>query len=126
MAEQWIVRVQDREYGPVGVDELIEWKQEGRLIRENEVRESGSDRWFPAGELPEVFADEVPPPIPPAPGKENELTLGRLITETWFVYWRGIGRFLGLSTLVLVPSICAQLSSAAVGSSPSVDLDLRS
>ena len=59
MTDQWIVRVQNREYGPVGVEELLEWKREGRLIRENEVREANSERWFPAGELPEIFGDEL-------------------------------------------------------------------
>ncbi len=32
MAEEWIVRVEGKEYGPVDVDELREWKREGRLI----------------------------------------------------------------------------------------------
>jgi hypothetical protein len=126
MADQWIVRVQDREYGPVGLDELLEWKREGRLIRENEVRESGTERWFPAGELPELFADEAPPSPPPAAVPQEDITLGRLIAETGRVYGRGFGLFLGLSALVVVPSICAQISGAAMASSGSVDLNLRS
>ena len=129
MAEQWIVRVQGREYGPVGLEELLEWKREGRLIRENEVRESESDRWFRAGELPEVFSDETapePPPLPSPPLVRPGLTFGRLLAETCRLYGRGFGRFLGLSALVVVPSLCTQLSSAALGSPAGTELDLRS
>ena len=38
--DAWIVRVLGKEYGPVDLDELREWKREGRLIRENEIREA--------------------------------------------------------------------------------------
>ena len=54
---RWIVRVLGKEYGPVDLDELREWKREGRLIRENEIREPESERWIPAGELPELFGE---------------------------------------------------------------------
>jgi hypothetical protein len=59
MADQWIVRVEGREYGPVDLEELRAWKREGRLIRENEIREPGNERWIRAEELPEIFADEA-------------------------------------------------------------------
>src|SRR5258707_223532 len=120
MAEQWIVRVQGKEYGPVDLEELREWKQEGRLIRENEIREPESERWIPAGELPELFADEtVAPERPAAFVRQN--TLGQLLARTWQIYRKRFAQFLGLSALVIIPSICAQLSSAAAGS----ELDLR-
>ena len=76
MADQWMVRVEGREYGPVDEDDLLEWKAEGRLIPVNEVRPVGGDHWFPTGELPEIFGEEVsaePPdlvvgrqPVPPS------------------------------------------------------------
>ena len=62
MADQWIVRVEGREYGPVDLEELRAWKREGRLIRENEIREPGSERWIRAEELPEIFADGAAEP----------------------------------------------------------------
>ena len=120
MVEQWIVRVQGKEYGPVDLEELREWKQEGRLIRENEIREPGSERWIPAGELPELFADEtVAPEKPPAFVRQNNF--GQLLARAWQIYRARFGQFLGLSALVIIPSICAQLSSTAAGS----ELDLR-
>ena len=116
------MRVQGQEYGPVDLDELRAWKQEGRLIRENEIREPGGERWIPAGELPELFADEIPAPTVP-PTIVRQSTLGGILVRTWQIYRERFGQFLGLSALVIVPSLCAQLSGvAAAGSS---ELDLR-
>ena len=110
--DAWIVRVQGKEYGPVDLEELRAWKQEGRLVRENEIREPGSERWIPAGELPELFADETPAPnVPPTIVRQS--TLGEILVRTWQIYRERFGQFLGLSALVIVPSLCAQLSGAA-------------
>lgn len=123
MPEEWIVRVEGKEYGPVDLEELREWKEEGRLIRENEIRDPESEQWFPAGELPELFADEaLPPPIPPA--IVRQAGLGSLLAQTWQIYRERFGQFLGLTALVIVPSLCAQLSSAAVAGGGG-ELDLR-
>lgn len=121
MAEQWIVRVQGKEYGPVDLEELREWRQEGRLIRENEIREPGSEQWIPAGELPELFADETAAPASP-PAFVRQSTLGNLLGRTWQIYRERFAQFLGLSALVIIPSICAQLSSAAVAAGGELDL----
>jgi hypothetical protein len=121
--DEWIVRVQGQEYGPVDLAELREWKAEGRLIRENEVRTSDSEQWIRAGELPELFADEVPvesPPVFAAPA-----TISTILVRTWGLYVRGFAQFLALSALVFVPSVCTQLSGAAVGASSEVALDMR-
>jgi len=60
-----MVRVEGREYGPVDLESLREWKSEGRLIRSNELRRIYEERWVPASEFPEIFADELPPAPPP-------------------------------------------------------------
>jgi hypothetical protein len=121
MPEQWMVRVQGKEYGPVDLEELREWKREGRLIRENEIREPETGRWIPAGELPELFADEpAPPAIPPALVRQTGL--GGLLAQTWQIYRVRFAQFLGLSALVIVPSVCLQLSSAAVAGGGELDL----
>jgi GYF domain 2 len=121
-SDEWIVRVEGKEYGPVDLDELRAWKREGRLIRENEIREPGSERWIRAGELPEIFADETPTRPPDLPVVRHEITLGRIILQTWQIYRKGFWRFLGLTAIAVVPSVSAQLSSASSGS----ELDLRS
>ena len=110
MADQWIVRVQDREYGPVGVEELREWKREGRLIRENEIREPGSERWIRAGELPEVFADELDEPKTPPP-IVRQLSFGEIFADGWRIYRQGFGRFFALAVLVAVPAFFLQLAA---------------
>ncbi len=92
--DAWMVRVLGKEYGPVDLDELREWKREGRLIRENEIRESGSERWIPAGNFPELFGEEkVATEIAPAPFVRQN-TLGELLTSTC----RFIARALGCSS----------------------------
>jgi hypothetical protein len=121
-ADRWIVRVLGKEYGPVDLDELREWKREGRLIRENEIREPGSERWIRAGEFPELFGEEkVEPEIPPV-AVVRQSTLASLLSRTWQIYCERFGQFLGLSALVFIPSVCAQLSSAAVGAGGELDL----
>lgn len=113
MAEQWIVRVQGKEYGPVAVEELREWKREGRLIRENEIRETGSERWIAAGELPEVFAEdaEEAPATATARPLVRRLSFGAIFTEGWRIYRAGFGRFFLLALLISVPSFFLQLAA---------------
>ncbi len=109
MADEWIVRVQGKEYGPVDLEELRAWRQDGRLIRENEVREAGDERWFPAAELPEVFADE--PATGAAPPLVRRRGFGEMIGASWRVYRAGFGRFFALALLVSTPSFFLQLAA---------------
>ena len=113
-SDAWIVRVQGKEYGPVDLDELRDWKREGRLIRENEIREPGSDRWIPAGELPEIFSDEVedapelePPPLP-GPRRKS---FGEIFSDGWQIYRAGFKRFFVLALLVSIPAFFLQLAA---------------
>ena len=126
MPDEWMVRVQGKEYGPVDLEEMRAWKEEGRLIRENEVREPGSERWIPAGELPELFADEPTPPEPAPAIVRPATTLGGILRETWQIYRRGFGGFLGLSAMLAVPWVCGQLSNAGLGPAAAGEPDLRS
>ena len=108
--DTWIVRVQGKEYGPVDLDELREWKREGRLIRENEIREPGNERWILAGELPEIFADEVAVPAP-VPSVVRRLSFGEIFGVSWRVYRQGFRRFFALALLVAVPAFFLQLAA---------------
>ena len=38
VTEEWILRVDGREYGPANIDTLREWKAEGRVLPANEAR----------------------------------------------------------------------------------------
>jgi hypothetical protein len=109
MPEQWMVRVEGKEYGPVDEDDLREWRAEGRLIPENEVRRVGEETWFPAGDLPEIFAEEQPeqPPEPP------DLIVRRrtgpeIFRETIRIYRNGFWRFLLFGLLTAMPMFVLQ------------------
>ena len=111
--DAWIVRVQGKEYGPVDLEELREWKREGRLIRENEIREPGSERWIRAGELPEIFADAAEDAVESQPAQPvvRPLSFGEIFADGWRIYRRGFGRFFVLASLVSVPSFFLQLAA---------------
>ena len=52
MPEEWIMRVQGKEYGPADIETLREWKAEGRLLPGNEARRADVDLWITAAEIP--------------------------------------------------------------------------
>ena len=62
MPEEWFVRVHDKEYGPVDLDDSQEWQGDGRVIATNELRRSERRRIGPrsgdARALPESTADQ--------------------------------------------------------------------
>jgi hypothetical protein len=120
-----MVRVEGKEYGPVDEDDLREWKTEGRLIRTNELQRVGDERWIPAGEFPEIFADEIPPPIPPSTSTATGRGLGGILAESFRIFRRGFRHFLALTLLTALPSICAQLSAPPTDLSSAATLDPR-
>jgi hypothetical protein len=126
-----MVRVEDHEYGPVDEDELREWKAEGRLIRTNEVRRVGEDRWFPASELPEIFGDAPPAAVSEPPDLiVRRRTWPEIFRETVRIYRGGFWRFMLFGLLTAVPMFVLQwyfpkvplpdLSSGSMETMPSV------
>src|SRR6266516_803855 len=86
MTEEWIVRVQGKEYGPADIDTLREWKREGRLLPENEARKTNADLWSPASTIPGLFdvgalaaASALQPTQPPPP--TPNLCSGQILAE---------------------------------------------
>src|SRR5262245_57736454 len=113
--EEWIVKVEGKEYGPVDADELREWRSEGRLIPTNEIRRVGEERWIQAGELPEVFADATDnaPTPPPPPSREIFVRPWRwreILGETFRIYQQGFGRFMLLGLVTSIPMAIMQLT----------------
>jgi hypothetical protein len=109
MAQEWIVRVEGKEYGPVDTDALVEWKREGRLIPANEVRRVGDKRWFCAGELPEIFG-EAEPALPPPPPRDfaRPRMWREIFAETIRIYRSGFVRFMLFGLLTSVPMFVLQ------------------
>jgi hypothetical protein len=72
MAEQWIIRVGGKEYGPADLATLREWKTDGRVLPTNPARRVDVDSaavavsakevpWKTAGDIPGLFRVEPPP-----------------------------------------------------------------
>lgn len=110
MGEEWIVRVEGKEYGPVDLDELREWKREGRLIPANELRRVDDDRWISAGELPEVFGETEPVAEPPPPPRDyaRARTWQQIFVEPFRIYRGAFWRFMFFGLLTAVPIFVLQ------------------
>jgi hypothetical protein len=122
VTEEWILRVDGREYGPANIDTLREWKAEGRVLPANEARRADAELWTLAAEIPGLFDGEPPatadaaqlkgsissrqlPPVLPSRG------LGHILAETLRIYARGFLQFVPLTLLVVLPSVCGQLTA---------------
>lgn len=129
VTEEWIVRVQGSDYGPANIETLREWKADGRLLPTNEARQVDVDVWTTAAQIPGLF--DVPPPLSSAaltepPVQFSRRTFGEILTETVQIYRKGFFQFLGLTLLVLLPSIASQLTSAFVKPPQGENIDVVS
>ena len=136
VTEEWIVRVDGKEYGPANIDTLREWKAEGRVLPANEARHADAELWTLAAEIPGLFDLETPasasasqlthstssrqalPPLPPR-------GFGQILADTFRIYVRGFLQFLSLTLLVVLPSVCAQLAAMWMQTGKTSDADLR-
>jgi hypothetical protein len=140
MAEEWIVRVEGKEYGPADIDTLREWKREGRLLPENEARPANADPtavagsakevlWSTAAAIPGLFDLAATMPIAgrltQAPLQLRHRSFSQILAETFQIYRKGFFQFLGLTLLVLLPSVCSQLTTALVQTAHGSEADLR-
>lgn len=130
MSEEWIVRVQGKEYGPANLDTLHEWKAEERLLPANDARRANDDLWITAGEIPGLFS--VTPSVEAAteltepPVQVSRRSFNQILAETFQIYRKGFFQFLGLVLLVLLPSICSQLITSFVQPPQGSNVDARS
>jgi len=146
MAEQWIIRVLGKEYGPADLATLHEWKSEGRVVPNNPARQVDVDQaaegsaqealWKTAGEIPGLFQVE-PPPVQvdvearvsraadAAATTTSKPPRRNVLVETFRIYFRGFFQFLGLALLSIAPILCAEFTSRFIDTAQSVNLDLR-
>ena len=108
MADEWFVRVQGKDYGPVDLDTLREWKREGRLIADNELREADGENWVKAETLFATLT-EVPASSAPPPSYLRPRTFAQIIGETFRIYRKGWLTFFVLALIVAIPSTVAQV-----------------
>lgn len=112
--EQWWVRVQGREYGPVSRATLREWQSEGRLLPVNEVRSLADGTWTDAAQIPGLFA---PPPLPAIapPNLPARRTVAQLLSESWAIYRRAFLPFFLSTLFVAAPMLALNLTSNSYG-----------
>jgi hypothetical protein len=136
VTEEWIVRVDGREYGPANIDTLREWKAEGRVLPANEARRADAQLWTLAGEIPGLFdverlATASAAQLTRSIGQGQALSalpsrgFGNILTETFRIYARGFFQFLPLTLLVVLPSVCGQLIAMWTQTERASDADLR-
>src|SRR5437773_4121384 len=147
MAEQWIIRVQGKEYGPADLATLREWKADGRVLPANPARQADVNEahWKRAGDIPGLFQVESPPVQGQArnqrsaaytqgSGEPKEISDQKsksrppsrnILVETFRIYFRGFFQFFCLSLLSIVPIVCAELTNRFIDTAPGVNVDLR-
>src|SRR5437762_7979275 len=147
MAEQWIIRVQGKEYGPADLATLREWKADGRVLPANPARQADVNEahWKRAGDIPGLFQAESPPvqggarnqrsaAYTQGSGEPKEISDQKsksrppsrnILVETFRIYFRGFFQFCCLSLLSIVPIVCAELTSRFIDTAPGSNVDLR-
>ena len=125
MPEQWIIRVEGKEYGPVDLTTLQEWKAEGRVLPANEARQTDETSWEKAEQIPGLFETQQQPAQIATPKFRRAVPIKKILPETFKIYTRGFFKYLGLTLLIVGPSICAQLTATFVDATPGANPDVR-
>src|SRR6184192_2262219 len=136
VTEEWILRVDGREYGPANIETLREWKAEGRVLPANEARRADAELWSLAAEIPGLFNIEALPTVSvprlihstssgQAPWPLRPRGFGEILTGTFRIYATGFLQFFSLTLLVVLPSVCAQLTAMWLQTGRASDADPR-
>jgi hypothetical protein len=136
VTEEWIVRVNGREYGPANIDTLREWKVEGRVLPANEARRADAELWTLASEIPGLFNQQALATVSAAQltrsTSSEEATqllpsrsFGEILTETLRIYAKGFLQFVPLTLLIVLPSVCGQVAAFWTQTGQTSDADLR-
>jgi len=123
-----IIGVDGKEYGPVSIDQLRKWIDEGRVNAGTRIIGPGATEWKPAAEYPEVKAFLIPSPpavLPPTPSVPPVFQPAPILPEpqkglaiTAFVL--GILSVVCLGLLTGIPAIiCGHLAHSRARRSPS-------
>ena len=120
MADRWVVRVGEKEYGPVELDTLGDWKREGRLLPTNEVRRESDAVWTTANTIPELFG---PPPLPAQTGHPlvRQRSFGEIIRDSFRIYKSAFLPFFVVTLLIAIPTLVLELTSPVYGIFPQAE-----
>ena len=75
-----IVGADQKEYGPVGAEQIREWLASGRVNSQTLVQAEGSAEWMPLASFPELvepLAGSAPPPVIPRAARKAQVTPGK-------------------------------------------------
>ncbi|MFO1500354.1 MAG: GYF domain-containing protein [Verrucomicrobiota bacterium] len=116
-----IIGADQREYGPVDVEQIRAWIVEGRANGATLVRAEGSTDWRPLSTFPELSAllpgpaAPVPPTTPPPPGMAESMPLpqapvpgtgtvdiGRCLSRSWQLFTDNAGVLIGATAVFMV------------------------
>ena len=136
VTDEWILRVDGTEYGPANIETLREWKAEGRVLPANEARRADTELWSLAAEIPGLFNVEALPTVSvprlihsissgQAPPPLRPRGFAQILADTFRIYVRGFLQFLSLTLLVVLPSVCAQLTAMWMQTGQASDADPR-
>src|SRR5437588_279137 len=120
MADRWLMRVGEKEYGPVELGTLDDWKREGRLLPTNEVRRESDIVWTTANTIPELFG---PPPLPAQTGHPlvRRRCCGEIIRDSFRIYKSAFLPFFVVTLLIAIPTLMLELTSPIYGLFPQVE-----
>ena len=148
MPEQWIIRVQGKDYGPAELETLREWKSEGRVLPTNPARQVDVETWETAADIPDLFEVERPPVQAEPRGHRSDVIdqhsevrgsqsaisnqqfpsrppSRNILIDTFRIYFRGFFQYFGLALLSIAPILCAEFTSRFIDAAPGVNVDLR-
>jgi GYF domain 2 len=120
MADRWLVRVGEKEYGPVELETLGDWKREGRLLPTNEVRRESDSVWTTANTILELFG---PPPLPAQTGYPlvRQRSFGEIIRDSFRIYMSAFLPFFVVTLLIAIPTLVLELTSPVYGIFPQAE-----
>lgn len=114
-----IIGADQREYGPVSVEQLRQWVIEGRANAQTQVRREEETDWRPLSAYPEfeevLRAAAAPPasslrtgpslaPVETILARDYQLDIGHCITRAWELLKENFWPVVGVSLLILVIS----------------------
>ncbi len=128
MPDEWFLRIGEKEYGPADLPTLRDWLSDGRVLRENEARPAQSQTWIRAVDIPGLFSTtEAAAPVQRDPATPGRPLPGffRICFDSVALYIKGFFSYLGLTLLVVVPSVLSQLTAAMLDKPGALDVSLR-
>ena len=124
MPGKFMLRANERDYGPVDLETLRAWRAEGRVLPRSPVRPIEREDWVDAADVPGLFDTEqspaAPPPLPMTDTGVDEVTdltaahfrpmsLSMVLDRTFRIYKEGFWGFLMIMLWVYLPSFLGNL-----------------